>query len=671
MRRTHVRAAAAAVRNRAGTATILLVLAVTVLAATAAGGAVGAGPDGGASSDVALPPPDGYAVVQSARCTDVAPVTGSRDVTDAYDYRNPFPEVTGNPEDSSYSAFGFREYQRGGASTLFLYRGPGGDSLVFLHGELDAPSENGSTAQFTIENLPAGGEWAVQDDEYPDRDDVWDVTPTSTTVDWGWAPERTDGGAYRGVAATDGAIRIDARFNGTAPRWGQWRHSGAPEHTVDTWRVVGADGRTTALAMDDPAYVVPGPCGDLPTANATLDATPGAIPRDRTVSLSAGAVGPGSDLPVLEYRWDVDGDGTVDRVTETPSIDVTYETAGRYRPTVRVRTAAGPGPATATTVAVGQSNRPAITVVGVEADDAVAGDPTTVTVEVVNDGGGAGTVDLEAFADGELVGERSVRVASVSSTTVELNVTVPDAGDYDLTVGEATTTVSVAERDPQLRVDGLAAPDTVVAGRSVDVVAQVSNVGNAAGEFDVALERDGEVVAERSVRLDAGQSGEVAFEDAVDDPGEYTFAVGDRTASTRVVEVDPELSVADVTVESPVDAGAETTVTAVVENTGNAEASFDVPIELFGEVVAVRGVTLAPGERTTVTFATTVDEPGEYTVRVGDESRTLTVVGSAATTTRPGTDAADASGSLSGPSVLATLGAVLIVVLVALRRGRR
>lgn len=677
MRRHHVLAALTAARGRTPDAVTLLVLALVGLATLAAVGtaAVGLGAVGdadAASGPADLPPPDSYAVVQGDRCRDVSPVTGTDSVESAYEYRNPFPNVTGNPPDQSYSAFGFTEYQLASASTMFVYSGQSGDSLVILNGELDAPEANGSTARFEFENLPASGEWAIRDDEYPNPDDDWSVSPTRTTVDWVWASERTDGGAYRGIENTSGVVRIDAQFNDAAPRWGVWNYSGSPEHRVDRWRVVDADGRTVLLSMDEPTYLAPGGCDALPTANASIDATPGEVPRGRSVTLSAEATGAGADLPILEYRWDLTGDGTVDRVTETPSVDHRYDTAGQYSPSVRVHTAAGTGDPERTALAVGQSNEPAVSVTGVDGAAGIAGEPTTVTVELVNDGGGAGSVDLTVVADGEVVGERTAEVGPLSTSSVDVGVTYPDAGEYEVSVNGAETTVSVTERTTRLRVESLTADDRVVAGRSVRVSATLSNDGNVRGEFDVALELSGEVVANRTVQVGPDETRTVEFDHPVEEPGTVGVAVGERSAEVEVVEVDPELSVERLDVGGPVDAGASATITAVVENTGNAEGTFDVPLELFGEVVAVRTVTLDSGEQATVEFSTAVDEPGTYTARVADQSADLSVVGPDGTTTAESTATpADGSVPLAGPSVLLTAAAVAtLVALVALGRHR-
>jgi len=161
-----------------------------------------------------------YAVAQGTTCEVVTPVENStQTVSSFYDYRNPYPEITGNPRSGAYSSFGTVPYQSSQESSLFFYTGSNGTSLVLVHDRL-GDEAGGSTATFRFEGLPADGEWAIQDDEYPNRDDDWIVDDTSAVVDWKWGPNRTDGGAYRGVSDLSEPMVIEPGFNEDAAHWG-------------------------------------------------------------------------------------------------------------------------------------------------------------------------------------------------------------------------------------------------------------------------------------------------------------------------------------------------------------------------------------------------------------------------------------------------------------------
>lgn len=79
--------------------------------------------------------------------------------------------------------------------------------------------------------------------------------------------------------------------------------------------------------------------GDLsPVAVAHAEPERGALPL--TVTLSAtGSRGAGSSGPVVEYEWDLDGDGVVD--SHEPTVEHTYETSGTHTATLVVVTAGG------------------------------------------------------------------------------------------------------------------------------------------------------------------------------------------------------------------------------------------------------------------------------------------------------------------------------------------
>ncbi|WP_440991897.1 CARDB domain-containing protein [Haloarchaeobius baliensis] len=508
--------AAAVVRSRTVVALLFVCLAV-LLGAVVVGGAT-------------APPPNSYAVVQGDRCVAVSPVTGGQSVESAYDYRNPYPNETGNPPASDYSAHGFRQYQRDRTSTLFVYRGTRGDSLVALHGRLDNGGGGGSTVTFEFRNLPRSGSWAVQDDDYPGRDDDWAVGATDATVTWLWGPARTDGGAFRGIGSATEPIVVRPAFNERAPAWGTWEHSGTPDHRVQRWLLVGGGGRTITLDMSEPVLVAPGGCAGFSLPTPSVGASPAEVPRDRPVTLDATADG---GVAATSYRWDVDGDGTVDRVTETPTTEVRYQRAGTYDATVVAASAVGTSAPASVTVRVGQSDEPAISVASVEATTAVAGEPTPVSVTLVNDGGGEGSIQVDVVADDERVGSREVSVEALSNETVTLNATFPEPGEYGVQVGGARTEVAVAEAQPELSVSAVAVDDPVRVDEPFTVTATVENVGNARDEFDVRLELFGEVVDSRAVDLPEGERREVTFDVTVSAPGTYTARVGDQ--QTEVV----------------------------------------------------------------------------------------------------------------------------------------
>jgi len=661
----------ATVADPARVAATLFVVCIAV--ATVAGlGVAATGPSPSGADAANATQPDAYAIVQGDRCTEISPVSGDEPVEDAYDYRNPYTNRTGNPEADDYSAHGFTEYQQASVTTMFVYREPTADSLVVIHGERGASDSVGSTVTFAFENLPRRGEWAVQDDDYPNRDDDWAVETTETTVDWVWASERTDGGAYRGVEDASTPILIEPRFNEDAARWGEWPYSGSSEYRMEGWRVITGDNRAIALDRNEPLVIHPGGCDSLPRADARVNPSESEIPLGDSVTFTAEATGDGASLPVIEYRWDFDGDGQVDRTTTSPEVEHRYETAGRYDATVQVETAAGTGSPASTTVDVGQPDQAVVSVASVNAEDAVADEPTPVAVEVVNEGGAAGSVDLTVTADGDVVGSRTVDVEAGSSRTVTVEATFPEPGEYEVSVGGTSDTVTVSERSAELSVTSLDVDEIVRTGRPLTAVATVENVGNVDEEFDVELLLGDDVAAERTVSLAPGESRTVTLNTTVDEPGTYTARVGEETAAVEVIELDGELAAGSIAADDPIEAGEEVTITVTVENVGNEAGEFDVPLELFGQVVSIETVSLSGGESQTVEYTVRIDEPGTYTARVGGATTDVEVTGDGTEETTTTEDSGSGSPlPTPGLGVTAAVVAAALFLAIAVVRRRR
>jgi len=76
---------------------------------------------------------------------------------------------------------------------------------------------------------------------------------------------------------------------------------------------------------------------------------------------------------------------------------------------------------------------------------------------------------------------------------------------------------------------------------------------------------------------------------------------------------------------SKVFAGENVTISVDVKNVGNAEGSYDATLTIEGSDVETKTVRLAPGEEKTIYFMVRLEVEGNYTVKVGDETLTLTV----------------------------------------------
>ena len=153
----------------------------------------------------------GYAVVQGDQCYSIEPLgDGHRTVEEYYDYRNP----NTTPSSYSYSSHGTTHLQEDDTSLIFLHEGSDGLSLVFVHDRYDGFSDGGA-ATLLFTDLPADGEWVVEDDNYEGADSEWDHRETSSRITSVWTEARTDGGAFNALG-DDFAIEVTPAFNDLA-----------------------------------------------------------------------------------------------------------------------------------------------------------------------------------------------------------------------------------------------------------------------------------------------------------------------------------------------------------------------------------------------------------------------------------------------------------------------
>ncbi|WP_408957964.1 CARDB domain-containing protein [Natrinema sp. 74] len=95
---------------------------------------------------------------------------------------------------------------------------------------------------------------------------------------------------------------------------------------------------------------------------------------------------------------------------------------------------------------------------------------------------------------------------------------------------------------PSSSVTDLQTGGTVTPGESVDITATVTNDGERTVTTDVPITVDGDLVDEREVTLEPGETTTLSTTMTFDDAGTYTVAAGDRTAAVTVGETSDGLS---------------------------------------------------------------------------------------------------------------------------------
>jgi len=384
---------------------------------------------------------------------------------------------------------------------------------------------------------------------------------------------------------------------------------------------------SATIAVGDPAAATP--AIDVDTADPTAG-EPVAFNANNATAAT----------PIVSYDW-VFGDGANGTGA---TVDHVYTEAGEYEVTLTITTEGGVTANATTTVSVaaadgggdGGNN-------GGGSND--GGNNDGGTDDDSNDGGTDDGDDSGGNTGGQSGGTSGGQSGTEQSTAEPEPDPEPDIGQANVTLGT----------------------QELLVGETLVAEASVANHGNASGTKTVEFEVEGEILESRQIPLAPGENRTVSFSHQFTSPG--TKAVEVDQGKTWQVEVrprEPNISVASLTVDEPeVEPGEQFTIVANVTNTGDAPGERTVSLELFGEAVATKNVSLAVGDTASLTFTRSVVAAGSYDATVGNETVQVTVVGDTATAQPPTT-------TTEGPGLgaLSAL-AALLAVAAALRRRRR
>lgn len=226
------------------------------------------------------------------------------------------------------------------------------------------------------------------------------------------------------------------------------------------------------------------------------------------------------------------------------------------------------------------------------------------------------------------------------------------------------------------RNGSLAPPVTVAVGETLTVPVAVSNVGGAAGDYQVALAANDRTVAVANGTLGAGENATVPSSWTPTEPGTYALTVRGQTYEVFVEEPSTP-AVASVSLNrTTVASGDGVLVTAEVVAEGTVPAAGDLAVRVDGRTVATEPVRVGLDDPATLRVTIRVDEPGAHTVAVGDASASFTVesadggVGAGGAGSTSG--AADGTGvPVSGFGLGAAAASLAVALSLALLTGRR
>ncbi|MDL5360626.1 CARDB domain-containing protein [Halalkalicoccus sp. NIPERK01] len=441
-----------------------------------------------------------YVVEQGAQCEVITPLSGGQTAAELYDYRS----HASHDADYAYSSHGTTDLQRNDVSSIFLYEGPDGLSLVIVHDRLGGGTDGGA-AEFEIVGLPAGGEWTVEDDDYSENiDDVWNHGDVWSEVAWLWGPDRTDGGVYTGLG-DDFEVTIDPAFNAQQSTF-------QPEGRVAEMHVLSGNAdrpdRVAMGSLDQPLVIRSGTCGDPTVSYALTDGGILATVEDtggETVSLRPPAnVGNG-----IQY--------------ERLSLAATGQNTLTGPSNVDVEMSAGEG--------------------GPEID----GNATALSTLTVDDTGSQGSVSDLTFSFSVEKATLAGHDATASNVTVyertgdgwERTATEP-AGETEVAHSFESTTdgggefAVVLDESPIQATELSLDRERIDAGENVEVTATVENTADVTETRPVELLVFGEVTDSQEVTLGPGETTTVTFTQRVDSPGTHTVEVAGETQQLEV-----------------------------------------------------------------------------------------------------------------------------------------
>jgi len=205
-------------------------------------------------------------------------------------------------------------------SLIFLYRQAGSApentiTLFFIHGRhrVRASADEG-TASFSFWGLPATAFTLVKDDP----DDTYGISPPSGRMEWSWAEGFTDGAVLAGLTG-EFTLTIYPSFDGGIDQW-LWVSG-----SLQDPRYISLPSLTTPLTLQV----------RLPDPLSRFTYRPAEPVVGEPVYFEASA-SRSSAGPLIQFRWDFDGDNLIDLVSSTPSATHIFPIAGEHTVTLQV-----------------------------------------------------------------------------------------------------------------------------------------------------------------------------------------------------------------------------------------------------------------------------------------------------------------------------------------------
>jgi len=284
-------------------------------------------------------------------------------------------------------------------------------------------------------------------------------------------------------------------------------------------------------------------------------------------------------------------------------------------------------------------------------DEIVAGDEFYTVGSIYQGGTIDGSEDIVLNATNDETGdviELGVREGVSLSPgfyhlgAINITATIDQPGTYTVELGERTAgTIEVEPAVSDIQViAATASEDEIVAGEEFYTVGSIYQGGTIDGPEDIVLnatnDETGDVI---ELGVNEGRMlapgyyhlGAINITATIDQPGTYTVELGERTAGT--IEVEPAVSdiqvIAATASEDEIVAGEEFYTIGSIYQSGTIDGPQNIVLNATndetGDVIELgvrEGVSLSPGfyHLGAINITATIDEPGTYTVELGERT---------------------------------------------------
>ena len=258
------------------------------------------------------------------------------------------------------------------------------------------------------------------------------------------------------------------------------------------------------------------------------------------------------------------------------------------------------------------------------------GEELVISLTLTNNGDLRGTHQATLKINGDVVATKEVTLSGGASEEITFAITRDTPGTFTVNVNGLSGSFVVkpiTTPAPAAFVvsDLVIAPAKVEIGQEATVKVSVTNIGDVEGTYTVTLKIDNTVFSTKEVTLAGHASQQVSFALSRDAAGTYGISV-DGLSGTLVVGTPAQFIVSDLQITpTEADIGEEVKITALVINTGNFAGKYRVTLKVNDVVEQTGEVSLEAGASEQVSFTTTKDVDGTYTVAVDGLSGTFVV----------------------------------------------